>query len=222
KRFQTKDIVFTPARPNPGDTLTITARVRNFSLIPTPQSVSVKFYLGDPDSGGTPLIGLNGTNTVNTIGSVFERGRVDVEFECILPPGTPSFPRIYAVLDQENSITEIHETNNKGFNVLGAPSIPSDMLTENNILPAEYALYQSYPNPFNPTTTIKYAIPISEIVTIKVYDLLGSEISTLLNEYKSAGTYTLDFNGSSFASGVYFYQIEAGSFVETKKMILMK
>lgn len=221
KRFNTKDLLFYPQRPEPGDTLTITARVRNYSLIPTPSSVSVKFYLNDPDSGGTPIIGVNGTNELSTDGPIPKRGRKEVDFKWVVPNGLPSYPRIYAVLDQENSITEIHEDNNKGFAILGSSSV-SGIEDENNIIPEEYMLYQSYPNPFNPSTTIKYSIPNSDKVSIKVYDILGREVSTLVNEYKTAGTHTVEFNASGLASGVYFYQLRAQNFVETKKMVLLR
>ena len=221
KRYNTKDLLFTPQKPQPGDTIIITARVRNYSLIPTPSSVSVKFYLNDPDSGGTPIIGVNGTNELITNGPVPSRGRKDVELKWVVPNGLPLYPRIYAVLDQDNSITEIHENNNKGYAILGSSSV-SGVEDENYILPDDYVLYQSYPNPFNPSTTIKYSIPNVDKVSIKVYDILGKEVATLVNEYKNAGTYTVEFNAARFASGIYFYQIKSGSFVETKKMILLK
>ncbi len=139
----------------------------------------------------------------------------------VLPSGLPSHSKIYAVLDKDNTITEIHEDNNKGYNILGSSSV-SGVEDENYILPEEYVLYQSYPNPFNPSTKIKYSVPKSEVVSLKVYDILGREVAVFLDEYKSAGTYSIDFNASRFASGVYFYQLHSGSFVETKKMILMK
>ncbi len=223
KRFQTKDIIFDRDNPSPGDTATITARIRNFSLIPTPSAVSVSFYLGDPDSGGVPIIGTYGTNVVSTIGPVRERGNSDVEFKWVVPDGLPSYPRIYAILDQENSISEIHSNNNKGFNVLGRQSTPTGISVDySNVVPADYKLYESFPNPFNPVTNIRYAIPQRGNVTLKVYDILGREISVLVNEIKEAGIYTVSFDGNKFASGVYFYRLQAGSFIETKKFVLMK
>lgn len=84
------------------------------------------------------------------------------------------------------------------------------------------SLYQNYPNPFNPTTTIKYSIPNSGIVQIKIYDILGNEINTLLNEYIQDGTYEIEFNASGLPSGIYFYEIKSGSYLETKKMILLR
>ncbi len=221
KRFQTKDITFLPRKPVVGDTLTISARVRNFSLKATSAPVTVKFYLNDPDSGGTAIIGVNGTNSVTTNTVLNVQGRSDVNFKWVVPNGLPAYPRIYAVLDQENTITEINENNNKGYNILGVSPV-LDVQDADDILPKDYALYQSYPNPFNPTTTIKYSIPYSDIVSIKVFDILGREVAVLLNEYKPAGTYSIEFNANRFASGVYFYQLNAGSYVETKKMMLMK
>ena len=85
-----------------------------------------------------------------------------------------------------------------------------------------YSLSQNYPNPFNPTTTIKYSIPKLSFVTIKIYDVLGSEVTTLVNEEKSVGNYELTWNAANLSSGVYFYRFQAGSFVQTRKMILLK
>ena len=85
-----------------------------------------------------------------------------------------------------------------------------------------YSLKQNYPNPFNPSTRIQYAISSRQLVTLKVYDVLGKEIATLVNEEKSAGSYEIEFNASHLASGIYYYQLRAGDYVETKKMILLK
>ncbi|HUX61859.1 MAG TPA: T9SS type A sorting domain-containing protein [Ignavibacteriaceae bacterium] len=87
---------------------------------------------------------------------------------------------------------------------------------------SSYKLNQNYPNPFNPTTTITFQIPKSSFVTLKVYDVLGREVSTLMNEQKSPGTYSVNFNASNLSSGVYFYRMKVGSFVETKKLVLLK
>jgi len=88
--------------------------------------------------------------------------------------------------------------------------------------PTEFVLNQNYPNPFNPTTTISFSIPSSGFTSLKVYDILGNEVATLLNEEKPAGSYEINFNASSLSSGTYFYKLQAGSFLETKKMILLK
>lgn len=89
-------------------------------------------------------------------------------------------------------------------------------------LPTEFALEQNYPNPFNPSTSIQYAISSRQFVSLKVYDILGNEIETLVNEIKPAGTYEVTWHAANLPSGVYFYQLKAGSFVETRKMLLLK
>ena len=98
-------------------------------------------------------------------------------------------------------------------------SIGSDRVVET---PTDFTLDNNYPNPFNPITTIIYQIPELSFVTIKVYDVLGNEITTLVNEEKPAGTYNVEFNSKGLASGVYFYKLQSGNFAKTKKMVLMK
>jgi|GEM_PF-2104337 len=90
------------------------------------------------------------------------------------------------------------------------------------IHPQKFELSQNYPNPFNPSTTIAYSLPQAGNVTLKIYDALGREVATLVNDFKSEGEYRVQFNGSSLSSGMYFYRLQAGSFVETKKLVLMK
>ena len=93
---------------------------------------------------------------------------------------------------------------------------------DNNNVPTKYYLSQNYPNPFNPSTLIKYQLPVSDNVTLKVYDVLGNEITTLVNEFKPAGSYSISFDASKLSSGIYFYRLQAGNYVETKKMLLLK
>ncbi|MEJ2105426.1 MAG: T9SS type A sorting domain-containing protein, partial [Ignavibacteriaceae bacterium] len=93
---------------------------------------------------------------------------------------------------------------------------------DNAFVPTEFSLSQNYPNPFNPTTIISWQSPVGCWQTIKVYDVLGNEIITLVNEYKPAGKYELIFNATGLSSGVYFYKLQAGGFVDTRKMILLR
>ena len=86
----------------------------------------------------------------------------------------------------------------------------------------DFHLHQNYPNPFNPTTRIQYSIGRKQKVLIKIYDLLGKEIAILVDEEKPAGAYDVEFDASKLSSGIYFYQLQAGDFIETKKMILMR
>jgi outer membrane protein assembly factor BamB len=94
--------------------------------------------------------------------------------------------------------------------------------TLSEITPDEFQLFQNYPNPFNPTTRIQYAVNSRQKVTLKVYDILGTEISTLVNEEKPAGNYEIEFDASRLASGVYIYKLQAGNFISVKKMMLLK
>jgi photosystem II stability/assembly factor-like uncharacterized protein len=89
-------------------------------------------------------------------------------------------------------------------------------------IPESFKLYQNYPNPFNPTTKLSFIIGNSSFVTLKVYDVLGKEVATLVNEEKSSGKYSVNFNANNLASGIYFYKLQAGNFTKTMKMILMK
>jgi hypothetical protein len=105
-------------------------------------------------------------------------------------------------------------------------------IVEVEIAPSVFSLSQNYPNPFNPSTTINYQLPVNSFVTLKVYDVLGNEVATLINEEKLAGEYEIEFsaiggsasggNATSLPSGVYFYKLQAGSFIEMRKMILLK
>ena len=118
-------------------------------------------------------------------------------------------PYIWALNDMGNayyrplsSITEVESKNLKS--------------------PANYLLNQNYPNPFNPDTKITYSVPRKSNVSLKIFDLLGNEIKTLVNENEPGGTYSITWNAANLPSGIYFYKLQAGSFVETKKMILLK
>ena len=89
-------------------------------------------------------------------------------------------------------------------------------------LPKNFELNQNYPNPFNPSTKIKFSLPKDELVNLKIFNILGQEVATLVHEQLKAGSYSYDFNASKLSSGVYFYRIEAGSFNSVKKMLLIK
>lgn len=92
----------------------------------------------------------------------------------------------------------------------------------NSKIPSKYNLEQNYPNPFNPETQINFDIPKEGFVTLKVYDIVGKEVATLVNENKTAGSYTVNFDASKFGNGTYFYRLDVNGFVQTKKMVLIK
>jgi hypothetical protein len=113
-----------------------------------------------------------------------------------------------------------------GSNALGVigcgPNIFTGLIPINGEVPNSFSLSQNYPNPFNPVTNIRFSIPNSGSVKLVVFDILGREVITLLNEVKPAGNYLVDFDASKLSSGVYFYRLTSGSFTETKKMLLVK
>jgi len=98
----------------------------------------------------------------------------------------------------------------------------TDIKDVRNNLPESFLLQQNYPNPFNPTTSISYSIKEMGLVTLKIFDVLGREVSVLVNEVKEPGKYNINFDASKLSSGVYIYLLNAGSFTSSKKMILTK
>lgn len=88
--------------------------------------------------------------------------------------------------------------------------------------PSSFVLEQNFPNPFNPLTEIRYQLPVASDVSLRVFDLLGSEVAELVNEWKAPGSYKVRFDGKRLASGVYFYRIHAGEFVRTNRMLLLR
>ena len=117
-------------------------------------------------------------------------------------------------------IEAVDDAGNSGWTTELSTSITS--IKNEAALPTVFALEQNYPNPFNPSTMISYSIPQSSFVTLKVYDILGNEITTLVNETRSAGKYEVRFDASELSNGVYFYTVNADNFTSTKKMLLMK
>jgi hypothetical protein len=175
------------------------------------QTLTLENLFISMSSDDSTIISISGNLFVSSI----------VPGEIIIHPG------YYSVKVDSNFSGEFRfdfEIRNGGW-LFWRDSYPDSLVTfaENEItLPVSYSLYQNYPNPFNPSTTIKYQIPKLSFVTIKVYDVLGNEITTLTNEEKLAGSYSVKFNSIGLASGIYFYRIQADAFVENKKMILMK
>ncbi len=109
-----------------------------------------------------------------------------------------------------------------GTNGLYKSQSPITTVAEHELPPSTFTLRQNYPNPFNPSTVIGYQLPVNSVVTLKVFDLLGREVATLVDEGKPAGNYTVQFSGKHLASGVYFYRMQADNFIETKKLLLQK
>jgi len=145
--------------------------------------------------------------------------------------GTTSESKYYSFIDNDIK-TGFYNYRLKQLDYDGSYEY-SDIVEVEVPAPNEFALLQNYPNPFNPSTKIKFTVPVTlsgvegSLVTLKVYDVLGNEIATLVNEEKPAGSYEVDFNSrglihQTLPSGIYFYKLQAGEYINTKKMILLK
>ncbi len=112
--------------------------------------------------------------------------------------------------------------NNVGFWYLTARELASSVEQIPSSVPKEFRLQQNYPNPFNPTTTIEFALPKQSNVTLKLFDILGREVATLVDDELESGVHKINFDGKDLASGIYFYRIHAEGFLKTKKLMLLK
>jgi len=146
--------------------------------------------------------------------------------------------KIIKVGEGDNHAEWIEQTSDGGYIIIGDVRLVADEINYLYLLKLNggstfiddhqssklytYELYQNYPNPFNPTTVICYQLPTESYVTLKVYNLLGGEVATLVDEEKAAGSYKIEFDASSLSSGIYFYKLQSGGFVSSKKMILIK
>ncbi len=179
KRNQTKDIAFYPANPREGDVIQIEARVHNFSLMPTPAPMGVKFYVGNPDSGGTLIESVDSKTEFFTDLAVPSRGTKIVKLNWEVPSGIGTFPRIYAVIDEQNGLAEIHENNNTSWNILQKSTATAIVHENDPGVPNMYELHQNYPNPFNPLTTIEFSLEKASFVDLEVFNTLGERVDII-------------------------------------------
>ena len=217
-RFRSKDIRISKLDPQEGDTITIKARVSNYGLLGVTAPVTVRFYKGNPADGGTQI----GQTTIN--GGIGSRKSKYASIQWIVPPSTPRATRMYVVVDPDNALTnEVHENNNRGWAPLSDYSLPVGITaTENTAVPENIELFQNYPNPFNPSTTITFKTSVRSMTSLKIFDAIGREVRTLVNESLSPGTYNVTMNASEMSTGVYFYRLQVGEFVQTRKLMLIK
>ncbi|MBF8249065.1 MAG: hypothetical protein HW374_1865 [Bacteroidetes bacterium] len=123
---------------------------------------------------------------------------------------------IAGILDYSFSFYKLEPRKDSDFGTI------TGVYQEENVVPSTYELSQNYPNPFNPSTTIRYSIPMQSRVTLRVVNMLGQVVETLVDADLGVGAYVVQFNASRLATGVYFYQLRAGDFVSVKKMLLLK
>ncbi len=134
--------------------------------------------------------------------------------------GNSSSPKMYNFIDSENRLSGKYLFRLKQIDIDGSYKYSNEVEAE--IQPGEYTLEQNYPNPFNPSTKIKFNIPMTEKVKIEVFNAVGNKVTTLLNGLKEAGSHEVQFEAENLASGVYFYKISVGNFIQIKKMVLIR
>ena len=173
-------------------------------------------FSGDPVSniGWIDIIPADVRTIVSTGRFTLEANKpIDIWIAYIVGQGNSALNSVTVTKNYAQNIQTFFNTNFTN----GVVSVED----ENNLI-TDFSLFQNYPNPFNPSTSIQYAVSNRQFVSLKIYDVLGKELATLVNEEKPAGNYEVNFNASSLSSGVYFYTLRAGSFVQTKKMLLVR
>ncbi|MBE0570025.1 MAG: T9SS type A sorting domain-containing protein [Ignavibacteriaceae bacterium] len=221
--------------------VSVTAQYYHVSTAPILIPVELTSFTAEFTEDGIILNWQTATET-NNQGFEIQRKTIDKEnvgewlsIGFIVGKGTTTEPQFYEYSDDVSElITRSFVYRLKQIDFDGSFVYSKEVTVENASLPDRYTLMQNYPNPFNPSTKIKFTIPSviasgakqTQIVSLKVYDILGNEVATLVNEELSPGEYEVEFNASSFkhfpSSGIYFYTINAGEFVQSKKMVLLK
>jgi len=220
---ETRDILFLPEKPETGDLVSIQARIQNFSLTDQLTPFTVEFYLGDPNTGGNLIQNINGISSIEVPG-LASRESVIVELEdWIVPDGVGGNTFVFAVIDGEDHITEVHENNNVGW-VLLNEELGTAVSNEKDAfnVPQSFTLSQNYPNPFNPTTSIQFELPVAGEISLKVYDLLGREVMNLADGRWSAGTHEVKINAGGLPTGFYMYRLHTSQGSLIRKMMLIK
>lgn len=193
-----------------------------FNFTDRPNPVEITSFAGVLNKN---YVGLNWrTETeVNNFGFSIERSKGNAFWLAIgfvEGYGNSKSPKHYSFRDHDIKLSEKYNYRLKRIDNDGTFEY-SDIITVNTSLPYDFFLSQNYPDPFKPETTIKFEIPKSRFTTLKVYNALGKEVTTLVNGEKSPGKYEVKFNADNLPSGIYFFQLKVGSFNEVKKMILL-
>jgi hypothetical protein len=194
----------------------------NVELVPSIIPVELTAFNASVDKNEVVLDWTTATE-LNNLGFEIQRKSVEGEFETIgfvNGKGTTTEVNNYSFTDSKvDAGNYSYRLMQKDFD--GTFAYSQEVEVEVS-LPLEYSLEQNYPNPFNPSTMIRFNLPLSGNVLLKVYDILGNEVATLINEHKEPGNYSIEFNASGLSSGIYFYQLVADNFISTKKMILLQ
>lgn len=179
-----------------------------------PDMVSYRIYRSIPPENYQEIATVSHNPNLN------EYSYIDYEVTIAQPGSMIGLDANYKIKAEDNQ--QLLSLFSNDVSVTTSSHFPYKLSTNKTKIPTEYFLEQNFPNPFNPSTTIAYSIPKPGFVQLKVYDILGREIRTLVEEIKQAGKYTIDFNAENLASGIYFYRINSGEFSQTNKLILTR
>jgi hypothetical protein len=171
-----------------------------------------------PYGGGVLCFATSGTNLfVGTYGGVFLSANNGTSWTAVNSGLTDLIVFSLAVSD-----ANLFAGTNSGVSRRSLAEMITLVRIQSPCLPAQFSLYQNYPNSFNPSTSITYQLPINTFVVLKVYDALGKEIEILVNKLQSAGYHSITFSAGNLPSGVYFYRLQAGTYTDTKKLLVLK
>lgn len=233
KKQKTSEIQFYPRIVSPGDTVCITARVHNYSLLKFENYLKVRYYLGDPEMGGvelTDIYGETGSSRLVTMMYLAEDANIDFEeylsFNWQVPDTITCSPRIYAVIDPENEIDEIHESNNRGWNVLPILECTNCEYAENYIdvenTRADLFSFRTYPIPAVSWSRIAFSLPHPEHVTIELFNLSGHKLATVTDAMYAQGEQEVSYPVGNLSEGLYIYKLTAGKYCRTIKFSVMR
>ncbi len=220
KKYLTRAIQFSNSQPEVGDTITIYAIVNNYSLLSTDGQVKVSFYDGHPNDGGKRLTDVNGKTFAETFTHIGPKDYSAVAFKWVYPGGLGSTPKIFGYIDADNEMTEIHEDNNIGFNVLGITGFDP---TQTEEVPQEFfSGVTVYPNPASDYAVVEFGLNQKAKTVMHIFDLRGQLVKTQMNQNLASGTWQTVIDVNALPEGIYFVQLAAGREKRTAKLVVLK
>ncbi len=228
---RTREIQFYPPFANPGDTVTITTRVHNYSLLTFDDFLDVKLYIGDPEMGGVELTDISGEKGISKPSTmIYGASDANLDFEEYMnfywqvPDTVTCSPRIYAVIDPDNLYEEIHENNNKGWNVLPMVDCDDCGYIEVGREPhyTAQAFLETFPNPAGEYSVVRFSLARQGNVMLEIYDISGKRVDVVADRWYPAGDHTLNYATGKLEDGVYYYRMTSGNVTRTAKLIVAK
>jgi len=228
---RTREIQFYPPFANPGDTVTITTRVHNYSLLTYEDLLDLKFYIGDPETGGvelTDIYGMQGVSKYSTMMYGAEDANLDFEeylnFFWQVPDTVTCSPRIYAVIDPDNVVEEIHENNNKGWNVLQILDCDDCGYIEVDVEPYVVTSLplKTWPTPARDHSMVQFSLQQEGDVLLEVFDVSGQRVDIVTSNWYPAGDHEIRYFAGQLDDGLYFYRLTSGKMARTAKLVVAK